>query len=110
MKCPDCGFAECQCHKKVPLEPSEGALTPTGTALLTLMISDYRKRIIASLESEKPEVDHLDGPEYLIDRCMAADTEGPPSTLELAFAKEPERSIVDAALRSIGDTEGEPHG
>lgn len=47
-----------------------GALTPAGTALLTLMISDYRKRVIAAVEALIPEHDHLDGHEYCINECI----------------------------------------
>lgn len=36
------------------------------------------------------------------------DARKPPSTLELAFAKEPERSIIDAALRAVADGDSKP--
>ena len=47
-------------------------LTPNGVAILTMMNGDYRRKVVKALEALKPEHDHLDGAEYIIDECIKA--------------------------------------
>ena len=47
-------------------------LTPTGVAILTSMNGDYRRKVIKALEGMKPEWDHIDGAEHVIDTCIGA--------------------------------------